>query len=118
MMTTSDRFEDRLLRELRRVVEERPQPPARRATGAADAACPGRRGRRRCDRDGRVAIVASRGDVTPIAYAVQPQANGEVSVSIHSLSDAADCRASCAQRASPRSSATPRPQHGLPRARR
>ena len=90
MMTTPERFEDRLLRELRRVVEERPapagllEPRARRTrlawggvgVGVATATAV-------------VAIVASSGDVTPSAYAVQPQANGAVSVSIHSLSDAA-----------------------------
>ena len=90
MMTTPERFEDRLLRELRRVLEERPaaagspEPRARRTrlawggvgVGVATATAV-------------VAIVASSGDVTPSAYAVQPQANGEVTVSIHSLSDAA-----------------------------
>jgi hypothetical protein len=90
MMTTPERFEDRLLRELRLVVEERPatagspEPKARRTrlawggvgVGVATATAV-------------VAIVASSGDVTPSAYAVQPQANGAVTVSIHSLSDAA-----------------------------
>jgi hypothetical protein len=90
MMTTNERFEDRLLRELRHVVEERPavngepEPRGRRTRlawggvglGVATATAV-------------VAIVASSGDVTPNAYAVQPHANGEVTVSIHSLSDAA-----------------------------
>ena len=90
MMTTPERFEDRLLRELRRVVEERPAP-------AATAEPRARRTRLAWGGVGVgvatatvvVAIVASSGDVTPSAYAVQPQADGEVTVSIHSLSDAA-----------------------------
>jgi hypothetical protein len=90
MMMTSERFEDRLLHELRRVLEERP----------ATAAAPEPRARRTrlawggvgvgvATATAVVAIVASSGDVTPSAYAVQPEANGAVSVSIHSLSDAA-----------------------------
>jgi hypothetical protein len=90
MMTTHERFEDRLLRELRRVVDERPA-----AAGVPEARV--RRTRLAWGGVGVgvatatavIAIVASSGDVTPSAYAVQPQANGEVTVSIHSLSDAA-----------------------------
>ena len=100
MTTTPERFEDRLLRELRHVVHERPAP----------AGVP-RRGRTRLAWGGVgvgvatatavVAIVASSGDVTPSAYAVQPLANGEVTVSIHSRATLRGCRASCAQRVSP-----------------
>ena len=90
MMTTPERFEDRLLRELRRVVDERPAPAAgpeprarrtRLAWGGVGVGV--------VTATAVVAIVASSGDVTPSAYAVQPQANGVVTVSIHSLSDAA-----------------------------
>jgi hypothetical protein len=89
MMTAPERFEDRLLQELRRIVADRPEPKAverrraprkRLALGGAvvaiGAATIG------------VAIIASSGDVTPSAYAVEPQANGAVTVSIHTLSDA------------------------------
>jgi hypothetical protein len=89
MVTTPERFEDRLLHELRRIVADRPEPKAveqrraprkRLALGGAvvaiGAATIG------------VAIIASSGDVTPSAYAVEPQANGAVTVSIHALSDA------------------------------
>jgi len=88
-MTTSQSFEDRLLHELRLVVADRPAPaaaPARRsrrlrrplfgvAVVAAGAAA--------------IAVVAGTGSRTPSAYAVEPQANGAVTVTIHSLQDAA-----------------------------
>lgn len=90
-MTTSNRFEDRLLAELRHVVAARPAPDVitrheRRRTrfvlaGAGVAAA-----------TAAVAIVATGSDVTPsasAAYAVQPRPDGSVSVSIRSLSDAA-----------------------------
>jgi hypothetical protein len=89
MMTVPERFEDRLLQELRRIVADRPEPKAVEQRRAP---------RRRLALGGAVvaigaaticvAIIASSGDVTPSAYAVEPQANGAVTVSIHTLSDA------------------------------
>jgi hypothetical protein len=93
MMTTPERFEDRLLHELRQIVDGNPAPttashdrPLRRriafgAIGVATATAV-------------VAIVATTSDVTPSAYAVQSGANGAVTVSIHSLSDAAGLQTS------------------------
>jgi hypothetical protein len=86
-MTASDSFEDRLLEQLRRVVAERPIPAA---------PIHPRRGRTRLALAGgavaaaatAVAIVASSGDVTPSAYAVQPRPDGAVTVHIRSLRDA------------------------------
>jgi hypothetical protein len=88
-MTAPEQFEDRLLAQLRQVVAERPAPafpPARRgprrsrliAAGAGGAAALA-----------AVAIVASSGDVTSNAYAVEPGSDGDVTVQIHDLSDAA-----------------------------
>jgi hypothetical protein len=87
-MTAPTRFEDRLLAQLRQIVAERPAP----------AATPHRRPRRTrlalagagvaAAAAAAVAIVATGGGVTP-AYAVQPRADGSVTVRIHSLSDAA-----------------------------
>jgi hypothetical protein len=92
-MNAPDHFEDRLLAQLRQVVAEQPAPPAptphrpRRtrlilagAGGAAALAA--------------VAIVASSGDVTSRAYAVDSEPGGNVTVSIHSLSDAGGLQAS------------------------
>ena len=88
-MSTTRSFEDRLLHELRLVVAEQPTP----------AAAPAHRGRRLrrplvgigvvAAATAAIAVVASSGDRTPSAYAVQSQANGAVSVTIHSLKDAA-----------------------------
>jgi hypothetical protein len=85
-MTASTRFEDRLLEQLRDVVAARPVPAV---------AAPPRWGRRLVLAGAGVAaatavtaIVATSGDVTP-AYAVQPGADGSVTVRIHSLRDAA-----------------------------
>ncbi len=85
-MTPPNRFEDRLLEELRQVVDERPvsgQPrrkPGRTRWALAGAAC--------ALTIAAAAIVASSGEVTPNAYAVQKQPDGTVAVSIKSLSDA------------------------------
>jgi hypothetical protein len=93
MMTTPERFEDRLLLELRQIVDARPAPtsveshrPLRRrvalgAVGVVAATVV-------------VAIVATSGDVTPSAYAVQSRADGAVTVSIHSLADATGLQSS------------------------
>jgi hypothetical protein len=87
-MTAATCFEDRLLEQLRQVVADRPAPaavtyrPPRRTrlalagSAAVAAAAPA------------VALVATSGGVTP-AYAVQSHADGSVTVTIHSLSDAA-----------------------------
>jgi hypothetical protein len=87
-MTTSNRFEDRLLEQLRAIVAARPAPAIvshgkpRRARfalaggGAAAAAAV------------LVAIVAVSSEVTSSAYAVESRPDGAVTVSIHSLSDA------------------------------
>ncbi len=87
-MSTTHSFEDRLLHELRLVVAEQPAP----------VAVPARRGRRLrrpllgvgvvAATTAAIAVLASSGDRTPSAYAVQSQANGAVSVTIHSLKDA------------------------------
>jgi hypothetical protein len=87
MMTTPERFEDRLLRELRQVVAERPAP----ATGS-----PRRTRRTRLALGGvgiaaatiAIAVIATGSDVTPNAYAVESHANGAVTVSISALRDA------------------------------
>ena len=86
-MSTSNRFEDRLLDDLRSVVAARPAPavasrsraprPRLVLAGAGVAAV-----------TATVAIDASGGDVTPSAYAVDARPDGAVTVSIHSLSDA------------------------------
>ena len=90
-MTTPTRFEDRLLDQLRQVVAERPAP----AVAAA--------GPRRRPRPSRLAlagvgvgavaaaviVAATSSDVTTSAYAVEPRADGSVTVHIHNLSDAA-----------------------------
>ena len=94
----AQRFEDRLLDELRTIVAERP---------------PGRiGGRRRRAGSARpligigvvatgaaaIAIVAASGSRTPAAYAVQPRADGAVTVTIRSLQDAAGPAAATARR--------------------
>jgi hypothetical protein len=88
MMTASDRFEDRLLEQLRHVVATRPAPAAQAprrprrtrfvVAGAGVAAV-----------TAAVMIVATSGDVTPSAFAVQRHGDGSVSVEIRSLRDAA-----------------------------
>jgi len=91
-MTTPESFEDRLLAQLRLVVAERPVPP-----DAAATAIPGgprvRRGRLAlagavAAATAGAAVVATSGDVTPSAYAVQPRGDGAVTVHIRSLADA------------------------------
>ena len=86
-MPASQSFEDRLLTQLQRVV----------ADNAPHAAASPRRGRARLALAGAtlaaavaaVALVLTGSDATPSAYAVQPKGDGAVSVSIHSLGDAA-----------------------------
>jgi hypothetical protein len=87
-MTASPRFEDRLFEQLREVVAARPEPAVLRsrrprrtrlsvaAAGVAAATV-------------AIVLVATGSDVTPGAYAVEPRPDGAVSVSIHSLRDAA-----------------------------
>jgi hypothetical protein len=87
-MTASNRFEDRLLDQLRHIVAERPAPliaagrrprPVRLAlVGIAAAATVT-----------VVALVSTSSDVTPSAYAVDRRPDGSVTVEIHSLHDAA-----------------------------
>jgi hypothetical protein len=87
-MTTANRFEDRLLHELREIVAARParavvtrrRPRRRRLTLAGVSAAAAA---------AAVAIVVTGGEVTPSAYAVQPRADGSVTVAIRSLRDAA-----------------------------
>jgi microcompartment protein CcmK/EutM len=89
-MTEPNRFEERLLVELEAVVAARPTPATPEPT-------PRRRPRARVAVAGTVgavaltavAIVSGSGSAPPAAYAVQPQAGGEVAVSINSLSDPA-----------------------------
>jgi hypothetical protein len=85
---TPTKFEDRLLTELRAVVAARPAPEvvtaSRRsprgrlvlATGAVAATAAG-------------VLIATGGDTAAPAYAVEKQPNGNVTVEIHSLRDAA-----------------------------
>jgi hypothetical protein len=86
-MTASNRFEDRLLDQLRQVVAERPAPEpvthrrrhrTRLALAGAGVAAA----------TAAVALVVSSNEVTPNAYAVQSRPDGSISVSIRSLSDA------------------------------
>jgi hypothetical protein len=87
-MTTSDRFEDRLLEQLRRVVAERPAPDvmAHRAPSRTRLALAGMGV---AATTAVVAVVATSSDVTPSAYAVKARPDGSVTVEIHSLRDAA-----------------------------
>ena len=87
-MTTANRFEDRLLDQLQEIVaaqpaptvvtQRRPRRPRRLAlAGVAVAAA-----------TAAVALVVTGSDVTPSAYAVQPRADGSVTVHIRGLEDA------------------------------
>ncbi len=86
-------FEERLLAELRAVVAERGAEAATAGAGASPAA---RRWAPRlalgggavCAAAAAALIVTAGGGGTTSAYAVEPQANGDVSVEIHSLKDA------------------------------
>jgi|GEM_PF-3002493 len=97
-MTTPTRFEDRLLAELREVVATRPAPAAPSPGATTPARRPRRPRRTRRLALGAAAVaaaaavavlVASSGDVTTGAYAVQPRDDGSVTVKITSLRDAA-----------------------------
>jgi hypothetical protein len=92
-MNAPQHFEDRLLEQLRQVVAERPAlalPPPRRSRRARLALA----GAGGAVAVVAVAIVASSGDVASSAYAVDTKPDGEVSVSIHSLADAAGLQSS------------------------
>jgi hypothetical protein len=85
---TMNRFEDRLLAQLQDVVAARPAPgvvaprrPRRARLALAGAGL--------ATATAVFAIVATSGDVTPSAYAVEPRGDGSVSVEISSLRDAA-----------------------------
>jgi hypothetical protein len=85
-MNAADRFEDRLLAQLRQVVAEHPAParsaPRGRRHGhllLAAAGCAAALG--------AIAIVAGSGDTTPRAYAVEARPGGAVEVSIKELDD-------------------------------
>jgi len=92
-MTAPQKFEDRLLHELRHVVAEGPTP----------AGTPARRPRRRrltlagaglgVAAAATLAVVLATGGDVSSAYAVESQPNGAVTVSIRSLSDAAGLQA-------------------------
>jgi hypothetical protein len=87
-MTTANRFEDRLLDQLQEIVAARPAPtvvaqrrPRRRRLALAGVSV--------ATATAAVAPVVTGSDVTPSAYAVQPRADGSVTVAIRGLEDAA-----------------------------
>ena len=87
-MTTANRFEDRLLDQLQEIVAARPAPtvvtqrrPRRRRLAVAGVSV--------AAATAAVAFVATGIDVTPSAYAVEPRADGSVTVAIRGLEDAA-----------------------------
>jgi hypothetical protein len=87
-MTTSQRFEDRLLEHLRHVVATRPAPPAPAPARRPQRARLGLAAAGVVAASVAVAVIATSGGVTPSAYAVESQPDGAVSVSIRSLDDA------------------------------
>lgn len=97
-MTSTHRFEERLLEELSAVVAARPAPgPAATVPATGSARVPRRhvpRGRAAfagatvAAAVAAVAVFASSGDHTTAAYAVTPQPSGAVTVTIRSLADA------------------------------
>lgn len=87
-MTTANRFEDRLLDQLQEIVAARPAPtvvthrrPRRRRLALAGVSV--------AAATAAVALVATGSDVTPSAFAVTPRADGNVTVAIRGLEDAA-----------------------------
>ena len=86
-MTEQDRFEERLLTELRQVVAERPEPlpaaSAKRPYGRFALAGAGV-----ATAVAAIAVFASSGDNTTSAYAIDKKPDGVVSVEIKSLKDA------------------------------
>jgi hypothetical protein len=87
-MTTANRFEDRLLDQLQEIVAAHPTPtvvtrrrprPRRLALAGVSVAAA----------TAAAVLVATGSNVTPSAYAVQPRADGSVTVKIRSLEDAA-----------------------------
>jgi hypothetical protein len=99
-MTNSERFEDRLLAELRQIVADRPAPvaaaprtprrpaPVRALRGAPRRVRLGLTGVGAAAAIGAAAIIATGGNVAEPAYAVQTTAGGAVTVHVHSLNDA------------------------------
>jgi hypothetical protein len=95
---TTTRFEDRLLAELRHVVAQRPAPsvPGPRPSGSPFAAARLRRprlllgGGAAAAVTGAVILVAAGGDQVTPAFAIDRQADGDVTVTINRLSDSAD----------------------------
>jgi hypothetical protein len=86
-MTTANRFEDRLLDQLQEIVAARPAPtvvtrrrPQRRRLALAGVSV--------AATTAAAVLVATGSDVTPSAYAVQPRADGSVTVKIRGLEDA------------------------------
>ena len=86
-MTTANRFEDRLLDQLQEIVAARPAPavvtrrrPQRRRLALAGVSV--------AAATAAAVLVATGSDVTPSAYAVQPRADGSVTVHIRGLEDA------------------------------
>jgi hypothetical protein len=96
MMIT--RFEDRLLAELRQVVADRPAPPVAAAQSASSSHSTARLRRPRLLLGGGAAaavaaavlLVTAGGDGVTPAFAIDHQPNGNVTVTINRLSDAAD----------------------------
>jgi hypothetical protein len=86
-MLKTDRFEDRLLRELRQSIAARPAPAAPPARGHRRRIAAGAGGLALATVSVAAVVIGTGG--TPAAYAVEPGSGGTVTVSIHQLSDAA-----------------------------
>jgi hypothetical protein len=93
---TPTRFEDRLLAELRQIVAARPIPPAPAANAQAAASARRRAPRRLLAVAATAGVAATAillvagGDRVTPAFAVERQPDGNVSVTINRISDAAD----------------------------
>ena len=107
-MTTANRFEDRLLDQLQEIVAAHPAPtvvtrrrPRRRRLALAGVSV--------AAATAAAALVATGSDVTPSAYAVQPRADGSVTVRSAAWRTPRASSAACARPACRPSSTTPRP---------